>query len=83
MKSLSPNGLTALSTEELKKLLGHCYRDELAFPITVKSLACVGFQYKQESILDVMRHLDKKGATAVLICVIAERLQSSKGNHWA
>ena len=78
MKNGSPNGLTALSTEELKKLLGHCYRGELTFPLTVKSLACVGFQYKQENILNVMRRLDKKGATAVLVCVIAERLQLAK-----
>jgi len=75
MRRIKPAGLTDLSTKELKKLLGHCHRGELAFPMTVKSLACIGFQYKQEPILGSLRTLGKEAVSALLICVIAERLK--------
>ena len=76
MSILEPLGLTALSTTELKKLLGHCYRNELAFPITVQSIACIGFQYKQGPILNTLRRLDKESVCALLVCVIAERIKT-------
>ena len=78
MRSIKPAGLTDLNTNELKKLLAHCHRGELAFPLTVQSLACIGFQYKQEQLLYALRTLDKNAVSTLLICVIAERLKQEK-----
>ena len=68
-----PAGLTEFKDEELKKLLGHIYRHELSFPLTAQSIACIGFQYRHEIIMNALRGVDEKGAQAVLICTIAER----------
>lgn len=67
------NGLTALKTKELKKLLSHVYQKELECPITVESIARVGFQYKQEEISSALRGLNADAVRCVLVCVLAER----------
>lgn len=67
------NGLTGLSTKELKKLLSHIYKDELECPIDVERIARVGFQYKQEIITSALRGLSKDAIRCVLVCVLAER----------
>ena len=68
-----PAGFTDFKDQELTKLLGHVYRQELAFPLTAQSIACIGFQDRHEAIMQALRGVDEKGAQAVLICVIAER----------
>ena len=68
-------GLTTFTTEELKKLLQLVYRDQVEFPLTAQRIACIGFQYKHHSLINALRGLDKEAATAVLVCVLAERLK--------
>lgn len=68
-------GLTSFSTEELKKLLQLVYRDQVEFPLTAQRIACIGFQYKHNALINALRGLDKTATTAVLVCVLAERLK--------
>jgi hypothetical protein len=67
------NGLTGLSTKELKRLLSHVYKKELECPVNVKRVAQVGFQYKQENITSALRGLDSNAVRCLLVCVLAER----------
>jgi hypothetical protein len=67
------NGLTGLSTKELKKLLSHVYKNELECPVDVERVARVGFQYKQENITSALRGLDSNAVRCLLVCVLAER----------
>ena len=67
-------GLTELTTEELKRLLRHIYKEELPCPVRADTLACVGFQHRGELILGALRGLSAEAARAVLVCVIAERM---------
>ncbi|MEL6345068.1 MAG: cupin domain-containing protein [Myxococcota bacterium] len=66
-------GLTELSTDELKKLLGHLHRGELPCPVRADTLACVGFQSRSEPLLNALRNLDEASVRAVLVSVLAER----------
>jgi hypothetical protein len=68
-------GLTTLKTEELKKLLGLLHRGELNLPFTAQSVACAGFQYRSGELMAALRDLEEAGVRAVLVCVLAERLQ--------
>ena len=70
-------GLRDLSTEELKKLLGHVYHGELCCPLSTENLARVGFQHRHDEIMGAMRSLDLAGVRAVLVCVLAERPKAS------
>ena len=66
-------GLTSLSTDELKKLLHHVFKNEVEFPLNPQRIACIGFQYKSIELLNVFRGLDKRAVQTILICVLAER----------
>ncbi|MBT6177530.1 MAG: hypothetical protein HOI23_09795 [Deltaproteobacteria bacterium] len=66
-------GLRELKTEELKKLLGHIYREELVCPFTIENLTRVGFQHRHDQLMGALRSLDATAVQAVLVCVIAER----------
>ena len=68
-------GLTTFTTEELKKILRLLYRDQVEFPLNAERIACIGFQYKHNALINALRGLDKEGATAVIVCVLAERLK--------
>lgn len=68
-------GLTTFTTEELKKILRLLYRDQVEFPLNAERIACIGFQYKHHALINALRGLDKEGATAVIVCVLAERLK--------
>jgi len=70
-------GLRDLTTEELKKILGHVYREELVCPFTIENLTRVGFQHRHDELMGAMRNLDETGVQAVLVCVIAERPKST------
>ena len=71
-------GLTSLKTEELKTLLRLLHRGQLILPLTAHSVACAGFQYKQQELMSNLRGLDEAGVRAVLVCVLAERLAKQK-----
>ena len=69
------SGLTEFTTDELKKLLQLVYRDQVEFPLNAQRIACIGFQYKHNALINALRGLDKEAVTAVLVCVLAERLK--------
>ena len=71
-------GLTSFKTEELKMLLRLLHRGQLILPLTAHSVACAGFQYKQQELMANLRGLDESGVRAVLVCVLAERLAQEK-----
>ena len=67
-------GLLDLSTDELKRLLGHLHKGELVCPVDAQRIAVTGFQYKSAELMTALRGLDEAGVRAVLICVLAERI---------
>jgi hypothetical protein len=71
----SPQGLTNMTTEELKKLLRLIYNNEVTFPLNIQRITCIGFQYKHSVLMKALRDLDESAARAVIVCVLAERLQ--------
>ena len=71
-------GLTNFTTDELKRLLQVVYRDQVEFPLNAQRIACIGFQYKHHDLIQALRGLDKPAVQAVLVCVLAERLQQEE-----
>ena len=72
-------GLTTLSTEQLKKLLKFLHDGSLQTPLDAHRIACVGFQFRHSELMHALRGLDEAAIRAVLVCVIAERLQAERG----
>lgn len=56
-------------------LLRLLHRDELSFPLTPLELARIGLQEPSERILGTLRGLGRDGVRAVLVAVLAERLE--------
>jgi hypothetical protein len=71
-------GLTSLTTEQLKKLLKYLHDGSLELPLTAHSIATVGFQFRHQELTGAMRGLDEAGVRAVLVCVIAERIKAAR-----
>ena len=71
-------GLTSLTTEQLKKLLKYLHDGSLELPLTARSIATVGFQFRHQELTGAMRGLDEAGVRAVLVCVIAERIKAAR-----
>jgi hypothetical protein len=69
-----PMALTGVPTEELKQLLRLVHRKEIALPVTPASLAFVGLQHRAAEIMQSLRGLDEPGTRAVLVAVLAERM---------
>jgi hypothetical protein len=76
MSTEPPLGLTQVATDDLKALLRHVHRGDLACPVTPEGLARVGLQDRTEGILHGLRGLDEAGVRAVLVAVLAERESS-------
>ncbi len=72
-------GLTTLTTEQLKKLLKYLHDGSLETPLDAHRIACVGFQFRHAELMSALRGLDEAAVRAVLVCVIAERLQAERG----
>ena len=68
----SGQGLKGVATNDLKLLLRAVHRDQLTCPITRQGLATVGALHLGDELAH-LRGLDRKGVTAVLVAVIAER----------
>lgn len=66
-------GLTALNTDELKRLLSYLHKGQLVCPVDAHRIACVGFQHKHAELMYALRNLDDEAVRAVLVCVLAER----------
>jgi hypothetical protein len=64
--------LTAVATDDLVALLRGVHRGEVICPITPRSLAEGGLLHLQDAV-GFLGGLDRRGAVAVLVAVIAER----------
>jgi hypothetical protein len=69
-------GLTSLTTEHLKRMLKYLHQGDLELPLTAHSIAAAGFQFRHQELMAALRGLDETAVRAVLVCVLAERLQS-------
>lgn len=69
-------GLTAVSTENLRRLMRAVYREELVCPHDRIGLAVVGLGHIADDV-EVLRGLDNRAVLAVLTCTIAERTKFS------
>ena len=67
-------GLTRVPTSQLKAMLAHVHRKELACPVTPAQLAPLGFQAESESIMSTLRGMDEAATRSLLVAVIAERM---------
>lgn len=67
-------GLRYLPTEVLKKLLRHLHHGEVECPLRPIPLAALGLQVHAERLLGTLRGLDAAGVRAVLVAVLAERI---------
>ncbi len=72
-------GLTEVQSEDLKTLLRYLHRDEMRFPLTPAELARFGLQHAAPSILGHLRNLEKEAVRAVVVAVLAERLEGKGG----
>ncbi|MSP54538.1 MAG: hypothetical protein EXR69_02875 [Myxococcales bacterium] len=66
-------GLTEVPSGGLKALLGHAYRGEVEFPLTVTELTRTGLQYCAVELLAHLRALPREAVISVVTAVIAER----------
>lgn len=67
-------GLTGVPTHLLKRALRAVHRGELGVPLTINGLAAVGLQDVGPPLLQQLRGLDEAAVRAVLVSVLAERL---------
>ena len=75
------DGLTSLTTAQLKKLLKYLHDGSLETPLNAHRIACVGFQFRHAELMSALRGLDESAIRAVLVCVIAERLKAEREAH--
>lgn len=71
-------GLTQVTTEDLKTMLRYLHRGEMNCPLTPAELARFGLQRCSGSILGHLRKLDVEGCRAVVVAVLAERLDADE-----
>lgn len=69
---LGAHGLVAVATADLEKLLRALVRGQLACPVTIHGLTCVGLQHAADR-LDAIKGLPETAVRAVVVAVIAER----------
>jgi len=65
-------GLTRISTEDLERLLRLVHRGELSSPIRRSELLTLGLNHVADRA-EILLGLDRAGARALLVGVIAER----------
>lgn len=70
--TIGARGLVAVGTLDLEKLLRALVRGQIACPLTVHGLACVGLQHAADR-LDAVKGLPEPAVRAVIVAVIAER----------
>ena len=71
-------GLTQVSIEDLKTMLRYLHRGEMNCPLTPAELARFGLQRCSPSLLNHLRGLDALGVRAVVVGVLAERLEAEE-----
>ena len=67
-------GLTEVNTDDLKKLLWGLHHKHLECPLAIEGLTRIGLQHCATLLLSMLRQLDARAVQAVLVAVIAERL---------
>lgn len=67
--------LRKVSTASLKTLLSHVHRQAIEIPLRPIPLAAIGLQEDAERLLGAMRGLDAAAVRAVLVAVLAERME--------
>jgi hypothetical protein len=72
------DGLTSLTTDHLKRLLKYLHDGSLELPLTAHSIAAAGFQFRHHELMNALRGLDEAAVRAVLVCVLAERMQQER-----
>ena len=75
---MNVEGLTSLTTNHLKRLLKYVHEGSLGLPLTAHSIAAAGFQFRHHELMSALRGLDEAAIRAVLVCVIAERMQTER-----
>ena len=70
-------GLTALTVEELKRLLHYLHTGDLVCPISIERLTIIGFQSRYTIVSGALRGLETAAVRAVLVCTIAERTRDA------
>ncbi len=71
--------LTRVPTAALVALMRHVHRGSLECPLTPVSLALTGLQDASDHLMPALRGLDRRGVTAVIAAVLAERRRHSVG----
>ena len=71
-------GLTEVADKDLKTLLKYLHRGEMNFPLTPAELARFGLQPCTASLLGHLRGLSEEGVRAVVVAVLAERIEAEK-----
>ena len=71
-------GLTTVATSDLKRCLRALHRGDLTYPLNIEGLTRNGLQHVAIELLNQIRLLDVHGAKAVLVCVLAERIEAEK-----
>ncbi len=72
-------GLTEVSTEDLRKALKVVHKGDLQAPLSLPELTRCGLQHCAEELMGALRAVDTEGMRAVLVCVLAERMEAEQG----
>jgi hypothetical protein len=67
-------GLVKVTTEQLRTLLRGIHRETLPCPLTPSGLAGHGLQDASNTLLGLLRHLERPAVHAVVVAVLAERM---------
>ena len=71
-------GLTQVATEDLKTMLKYLHRKEMNCPLTPAELARFGLQHSSPSLLNHLRGLESDAVRAVVVGVLAERIDAEE-----
>ncbi|MEZ4452015.1 MAG: hypothetical protein R3B09_21305 [Nannocystaceae bacterium] len=68
--------LRQVPTDALKTLLRHVHHGTIELPLAPVPLVAIGLQDQVERLLGAMRGLESAAVRAVLVAVLAERLEA-------
>lgn len=68
-------GLVEVGEQDLRRALRALHRGELRCPVDLPELSRCGLQHCAEPLMAALRGLEGPAVTAVLVCVLAERME--------
>ena len=71
-------GLTQVKTQDLKKALLVVHQGHMNAPLSLPELTRCGLQHCADHLMGALRDVDTAGLRAVLVCVLAERLEQER-----